>query len=175
MISKKLVWRTAAKFKGDFSITELIDELSKEVSEKELLSERNFYDYNDIIKVVSLITGISKEKMLSRTRLREAVKARQIAMYLIYKYTQFSTTIVGAIFNRDHATMIYAKNTIEDSLNGYDPILRGFVEKCEKCVLMQQVSYTKNMHKVSFKDYKPRNMFKGWEFDDRKISEIIKE
>ena len=53
MISKKLVWRTAAKFDGEFSITELIDELSKEVSRSEVLGERYYYKYEDILNVVS--------------------------------------------------------------------------------------------------------------------------
>ena len=30
MINKKLVWRAAARLKGDFSLTQLIDELSTE-------------------------------------------------------------------------------------------------------------------------------------------------
>lgn len=168
MISKKLVWRTAAKFDGEFSITEFIDELSKEVSKKDLLSERYFYRYQDIIKVVSLVTAIDKDKILSTTGIREAVKARHISMYLIYKYTQLSTLIIGDIFGKNHATVIYGKRIVENALNGFDPLLKEVVDQCEKCVLMQKISYKKNINKVSFKDYKPRNMFKGWEFDIEK-------
>lgn len=168
MISKKLVWRTAAKFEGEFSVSELIEEMAKEVSKKDLLGERYYYHYEDIIKVVSLVTAIDKETMVGKTRLRDAVKARQIAMYLVYKYTQFSTVIVGEIFNRDHATVIYGKRMVEDALNGFDPLVKEIVEKCEKCVIMQKIHYKKNEKKISFKDYKPRNIFRGWEFDFQK-------
>ena len=58
---------------------------------------------------------ISKEMMLSKTRKREIVQARQIAMYLGRSLTKTSLAQIGAqIGGKDHATVLHACNTVSD-------------------------------------------------------------
>jgi len=169
MLNKKLVWRAAAKFNGDFSISELVDELSKEIPKKEVYGERYYFRYRDIVKSVSAVTSVSERAMYSRTRKRDVVKARQIAMYLVYKYTHFSTIVTGQIFNREHCTVIHARKAIKDALEGFDPILKRVAEQCESSVLMNEISYVKDDSLIS-REYKA----KEWTFDREKIEEMNK-
>lgn len=49
----------------------------------------------------------------AKTRKREFVYARQIAMYLLDKHTEYSLTRIGKMFNnKDHATVYHAKKMI---------------------------------------------------------------
>ena len=53
--------------------------------------------------------------LLSKTRKREIVQARQIAMYLGRSLTKTSLAAIGAqIGGKDHATVLHACNTVSD-------------------------------------------------------------
>ena len=63
---------------------------------------------------------VTKEQLISPTRKRPIVIARQIAIGLIRKYNPEATLMnIGKLFNRDHSTIIYAQRTFDD-LNGRD-------------------------------------------------------
>ena len=50
-----------------------------------------------------------------KSRKREVVTARQIAMYMIDKYTDLSLTSIGAFCGRrDHTTVIHGKRNVEN-------------------------------------------------------------
>lgn len=71
-----------------------------------------------IIELVSTCTGISIARLKSIHRYRDIVEARQIAMYLIKKYTTLTIEKIGALFGgRDHSTTIYSINTANDLLH----------------------------------------------------------
>lgn len=72
-----------------------------------------------------------------RTRKREYVYARQIAMMLISKYTKFSLGKIGQEFGgRDHATVLHSKRTIQNLCEGSKKI-REEVDKIEKLILFK--------------------------------------
>lgn len=67
----------------------------------------------------------------TKSRRREVVQARQIAMYLSRKYTKNSLSSIGEqIGNRDHATVLYACNAVNDLLK-YDKSFRTSLEAIE--------------------------------------------
>ncbi len=80
----------------------------------------NFSDYeertitiDDIIKKVSDYYGVEAESINTRSRKREVVLVRQVAMYLSKKYLDMSTSKIGQyIGKRDHATVLHACKTI---------------------------------------------------------------
>ncbi len=80
-----------------------------------------------IINEVSGFYGISYNEMKSATRLREIVQARHVAIYFLQKYTQQTKTAIGAIFYRDHTTVIHAYNSIENLLFS-DSVFRSDIE-----------------------------------------------
>ena len=72
-----------------------------------------------------------------RTRKREYVYARQIAMMLISKYTRFSLAKIGQEFGgRDHATVLHACRTVVN-LSETDKQFRHYLEDLEKKLTIQ--------------------------------------
>ena len=67
-----------------------------------------------IIKSVSKYLSISEIKMKGKDRDREYVIARQIAIWMLRKYTLLSLKNIGLLFNRDHTTVIHSVNTVDN-------------------------------------------------------------
>lgn len=73
------------------------------------------YTAKSIALKVSYELGINMSDMKSKSRKRPIVIARQIAMYFIRKYTKTTLKQIGKMFgNRDHSTVIYSCDTVED-------------------------------------------------------------
>ena len=67
----------------------------------------------------------------SKSRKREVVQARQVAMYLAKKHTDISASKIGHLIgNRDHATVLHACKNIKDQV-GIDKELKEDIEKIE--------------------------------------------
>mgnify|MGYP001042252653 FL=1 len=60
--------------------------------------------------------NIDSDLLYGKSRKREISDARQIVMYLAKKYTPLSSTNIGLRLSRNHATVLYACNTIEQRL-----------------------------------------------------------
>ena len=68
---------------------------------------------DDIINTVSDYYGVEVNALNTRSRKREVVLVRQVAMFLAKKYLDMSTSKIGQyIGNRDHATVLHACKTI---------------------------------------------------------------
>jgi len=65
---------------------------------------------------------ISVKDIMSSTRRRVVVLPRMVLMYKLYQ-TGFTMTEVGAIFNRDHTTVLNAIRKIEAQKDLYDDII----------------------------------------------------
>ena len=96
------------------------------------------YTPEEIIKVVSRVTKIPIKQMQSKSRKREVVTARQIAMYFMVKETKLSEVRIGARFNRDHSTVNWAKTTV-NNLVRFDKDYRYTFQKV-KTELCKRVS-----------------------------------
>ena len=87
---------------------------------------------NEIQKEVCNYFGLPPENLLSKTRKREIVQARQIAMYLSRNLTKTSLASIGAqIGGKDHATVLHACNTVCDLMDT-DRRFRQYVIDIEK-------------------------------------------
>lgn len=73
-------------------------------------------DATKIIEIVCKFYGVKKEEILARKRTKQIAEARQIAMYLITEFINIPLESVGNIFGKDHATVIYAKNKVQDDI-----------------------------------------------------------
>jgi chromosomal replication initiator protein len=68
---------------------------------------------DDIIKKVTEFYAVEPSAINTRSRKREVVLVRQVAMYLAKKYLDLSTSKIGQyVGNRDHATVLHACKTI---------------------------------------------------------------
>jgi chromosomal replication initiator protein len=71
----------------------------------------------DITKCVCDYFKIDENKIRDKTRRKEVVMARQIAMYLSKELTKSSLKTIGLHFGgRDHSTVIHAYNSIDSSI-----------------------------------------------------------
>ena len=70
--------------------------------------------------VLFIIVNVEKETEIKfkdfniKSRKREYTIARQLTMYFLKKYTKLTLDEIGIIFDRDHATVLHAKRTIEN-------------------------------------------------------------
>ena len=69
-----------------------------------------------IVSVVQMYYGLPDGYDTNRSRKRENVMGRQMAMYLLRKHTSFSLNHVGDMFKRDHSTALHAVKKINDYL-----------------------------------------------------------
>ena len=144
MINKKLVWRAAARLKGDFSLNQLIDEISKEGDFLNgVIGERRFFKLEDVVNSVLINNNVKRSELMSKKRQSEIKNARHIAMYLAYKYTEFPLVRVGEHFGRDHATVVHARKRIKEAKEGYDKKLLELLKASEKTLLSCKILYVK--------------------------------
>lgn len=89
-----------------------------------------------IQKLVCEYFEVSVNLVKSPTRKREVVQARQISMYLSKSLTRSSLKSIGAFYGgRDHSTVIYACQTVEDLIVS-DKKFKGYVEDIQKKLSM---------------------------------------
>ncbi len=62
----------------------------------------------DIRELISCEYNVSVDALMSRSRQKNITFPRQVAMYLTRKYTDHSLANIGALYNRDHSTVLYA-------------------------------------------------------------------
>lgn len=68
---------------------------------------------DDILSAVCSRYGVKAKELMSKSRKQAVVLPRQLAMYLIHKYTDMSYSQLGRLFGkRDHSTVLYACNQI---------------------------------------------------------------
>lgn len=87
-----------------------------------------------ILKNVCDVCEIDPEKLMAKTRTRNVVKARQIAMYLLRKKTSLSLKQIGSFFGGfDHGTIIYSCKTVENLMES-DPQYNILVSKIQSSI-----------------------------------------
>ncbi len=105
---------------------------AQELIEKIVTTHKTEITTSKIKNTVSNYFGITNEIMLSNSRKREIVQARQIAMYLCRHLTNTSLDSIGAeMGGKNHATVLYACNTVCD-LMATDRSFRQYVTDIEK-------------------------------------------
>ncbi|MDR2691431.1 MAG: chromosomal replication initiator protein DnaA [Dysgonamonadaceae bacterium] len=93
-------------------------ELAKRVVSKAVKIEKKQITIEKIQDVVSTYFNIDLKEIHSKSRKREIVQARQVAMFLSKKYTDYSYSRIGSLVGkRDHATVLHACRTIQDFLD----------------------------------------------------------
>ena len=87
-------------------------------------------------RVVCEYFNITRDELLSKTRKRQIVQARQIAMYMSrLLITNCSLSTIGAeIGGKDHATVLHACTTVTD-LMSTDKTFKQYVTDIEKLLV----------------------------------------
>ena len=84
---------------------------------------------DEIQRVACEYFNISEDLVRGKTRKREVVQARQVAMYFSKQLTQHSLKTIGLHFGgRDHSTVIHANQSVEDQIDT-DPKFKSMIEE----------------------------------------------
>ena len=79
-------------------------------------SELTRQEVGDLVKLACSAAGINSALVYSKTRKREYILVRQILMYLLLNNTGMSSSLIGKIFNKDHATVLHSANVITNEV-----------------------------------------------------------
>ncbi len=83
----------------------------------------------DIVRIIATHYGISEEIIYEKTRRKEIVRARQVAMYILREDFNISYPLIGQkLGGRDHTTVIHSHLKIRSDLKT-DPSLLQEIEK----------------------------------------------
>jgi chromosomal replication initiator protein len=107
-------------------------ELAKQMIDKFVKNTTREISIDFIQKVVSDYFNIPMELLKSKTRKREVVQARQIAMYFAKSMTKSSLASIGMqCGGKDHATVLHACRTVNNLLET-DKKFRVYIDDIEK-------------------------------------------
>lgn len=112
-------------------------ELAKQMIDKFVKNTAREVSIDYIQKVVCDYFDLPIELLKSKTRKREVVQARQIAMYFAKKMTKSSLANIGMhCGGKDHATVLHACKTVNNLIDT-DKRFRGYVNDLEKKISIQ--------------------------------------
>lgn len=107
-------------------------ELAEKITEKIVGEEKNDLTVDKVKNAVCEYFSISRDMLVSKSRKRQIVQARQIAMYMTRQHINCSLSTIGAeMGGKDHATVLHACTTVED-LMSTDRSFRQYVSDIEK-------------------------------------------
>ncbi len=111
---------------------EITLDLAMEMIDKLIKNTKREISIDYIQKVVCSFFNVQVEMLLSNTRKREIVQARQIAMFFSKSLTKSSLATIGAqIGGKDHATVLHACKTVNNLIET-DKRFKNQVEEIAK-------------------------------------------
>jgi chromosomal replication initiator protein len=106
--------------------------LAKEMIDKLIKNTKREVSIDYIQKVVCNYFDVPVDSLQSKTRKREIVQARQVAMYFSKNLTKSSLATIGSqIGGKDHATVLHACKTV-NNLVDTDKQFKNQIEEIEK-------------------------------------------
>jgi chromosomal replication initiator protein len=115
---------------------EITLDLTKEMIDKLIKSTKREISIDYIQKVVCNYYNIGMDLLQSKTRKREIVQARQVAMFFSKSLTKSSLATIGSqIGGKDHATVLHACKTVNNLIET-DKRFRLQVDEIEKKLKM---------------------------------------
>lgn len=111
---------------------EITLELTSEMIDKLVKSTRKEISIDYIQKIVCEYFGLPSDVLQTKTRKREIVQARQIAMFFSKSMTKSSLSTIGSIIGgKDHATVLHACKTV-NNLMDTDKRFKSQIDDIEK-------------------------------------------
>ena len=93
-------------------------DLAQRIVRKAIRYENKPITIDSIISKVCTHYNLDESAIHTKTRKREIVQVRQIAMYLAKKHTDHSSSKIGQLIgNRDHATVLHACKMVKDLID----------------------------------------------------------
>ncbi len=92
-------------------------ELVEKVISKVIRTNPVHVTNEDVFSIVCKKYAIKPQCIVSMSRKKNVVYARQIIVYLLQKYTNLSTTQIGSYIGRDHSTVIHSCAVVKKRLH----------------------------------------------------------
>ncbi|KAA6329972.1 Chromosomal replication initiator protein DnaA [termite gut metagenome] len=106
-------------------------DLTKHIIGKIVQKETTPVTIENIVKKVCKYFELDSEAIHTKSRKREVVQVRQVAMYLAKKHTDASSSKIGRLIgNKDHATVLHACKIVKEQCE-VDKSFRADVENIE--------------------------------------------
>jgi len=99
---------------------------------KNLAGQNRTITIDLIKKLVCRDFGIALKDIVSRSRKKDVVRPRQIAIFLSRRYTDKSLQVIGKSFNRQHATAIHAIGAVEKEMKTSRVVRKQVEFLCQK-------------------------------------------
>jgi chromosomal replication initiator protein len=109
-------------------------DLTRQIVENFIRNSNKEISIDYIQKVVSQYFGLSIDEMNSKTRKRNIVQARQLAMFFAKEHTKASLTTIGLhCGNKDHATVLHACRTVKNLIET-DKDFKNYVDELDRMI-----------------------------------------
>jgi len=99
------------------------------------------YKIKEIVKAVSIVTGVSMADMLSHRKPDRTMRARRLACYCLREFTTASFTQIGRSLLKDHTTVLHACNMAQKSVNDGDEIILDQIKSVKAVLLYGRKKY----------------------------------
>ncbi len=110
-------------------------DLARQMIDKFVKNSTKEISIDYIQKVVCDYFGLPVDQIHAKTRKREVVQARQVAMYFSKKHTKSSLATIGMqCGNKDHATVLHACKTIANLIDT-DKQFRSYANEIDKKII----------------------------------------
>lgn len=110
-------------------------DLARQMIDKFVKNTTKEVSIDYIQKIVCDFFGLPIDQLHTKTRKREIVQARQVAMYFSKKHTKSSLSTIGLhCGNKDHATVLHACKTVANLIET-DKQFRSYVSDIDKKIM----------------------------------------
>lgn len=90
--------------------------------------------------------GIPPARLYEKTRLRQVVEPRQLMFFWMAKNTKETLESIGAVYKKDHATVLHGKRAVENLIETN----AEYREKFDNCMQqIEEVLYNKTEYATS--------------------------
>jgi chromosomal replication initiator protein len=86
-----------------------------------------------VIKIVSHFCGVAQPDLIGSDRTQHVAMVRQVAMYLARRHSSLSYPELGAVFRRDHSSIIHGVKAIEQRVQA-QPAFAKFLAQLESAI-----------------------------------------
>ena len=115
-----------------FTAAEPSLELARSIVAEIAKPDRSILTIENIMEQTAKVFDIPDDQLRAKTRKKDVVRARQVAMYLSKQLTNHSLVTIGLHFGgRDHSTVIHALDSVKKNLK-LDTVFRQQIESLKK-------------------------------------------
>jgi chromosomal replication initiator protein len=128
--------------------------------------------FKNVEKIICTVLLTTPEEMHEKTRRREVVKARQLSMLIMRKYTKNTLATIGWYYRKDHATVLHSLRVIENLLDINDHYYAEKIIQVMELVETMLVQDREAMQRLSEKYQAPAETLINIYNDLKVINEI---